>query len=92
MKRLSSVDLQKIVDAIQLGIAYAPQAIVLVEKAKAYIEELFRQDLIAAVHQNQINDHLDAVTEAFANGARPPQFTVEPVETEPTPPQPPAAA
>ena len=67
-----------IIGLIQAAIQAAPQAIEVINNARATINALFTGKIITAEQQKQLHDHVDKLCEAALTLSTPPAWTVEP--------------
>lgn len=67
-----------IIQAIQAGLAAAPQAIEIIEKGKAMISALFTSGVITKEEQDIIDKQVDAIQALVDSGNIPAHWGVEP--------------
>jgi hypothetical protein len=91
--KLDSAGIATLIQAVETAIAAAPGVVEVVEKGKDFLVSVFSAADVPKETQDRVFNHVEEVTAAFLAGNVPPEFTVEPDTTEPTPtpPNPPEA-
>ena len=68
----------KIIELIRAAISAAPQAIEVIQGARATIDALFTAKLITVEQQKRLHDHVDKLCEAALTLSTPPAWEVQP--------------